>query len=81
MDLKKIIKNFIWKPDTEYQFSIPDSNEKKDNYISSEDLNLPKNIFTDISTNIEFVKTKYNSMINSDIILREFVINVRNAQY
>ena len=50
MDLKKIIKNFIWKPDTEYQFSIPDSNEKKDNYISSEDLNLPKNIFTDIST-------------------------------
>ena len=81
MDFKKIIKNFIWKPDTEYQFSIPDSNEKKDNYISSEDLNLPKNIFTDISTNIEFVKTKYNSMINSDIILREFVINVRNAQY
>ena len=29
MDFKKIIKNFIWKPDTEYQFSIPDSNEKK----------------------------------------------------
>lgn len=81
MDFKKIFKNFIWKPDIEYQFSIPDNNEKKENYISLEDLNLPKNIFTDISANIEFVKSKYNSMINSDIILREFVINVRNNQY
>ncbi len=81
MDFKKMIKNFIWKPDTEYQFSIPDSNEKKENYVSCEDLNLPKNIFTDISANINFVKSKYNSLINSDIILREFVINVRNTQY
>ena len=36
MDLKKIVKNFIWKPDTEYQFSIPNSNEIADNYISDE---------------------------------------------
>lgn len=81
MNFKKIINNFIWKPDIEYQFSIPNSNEKKENYVSCEDLNLPKNIFTDISANLDFVKSKYNSMINSDIILREFVINVRNMQY
>ena len=81
MDFKKIVKNFIWKPDTEYQFSIPNSNEIADNYISDEKLNLPKNVFTDISLNIDFIKSKYNSMINSDIILRDFIINVRNKQY
>ena len=34
-----------------------------------------------ISNNIEHIKTKYNVLINSDIILREFTINARGKQY
>ena len=31
--------------------------------------------------NIEYIKTKYNLLINSDIILREFTLSARNRQY
>ena len=81
MDLKKIVKNFIWKPNIEYDFSIPNSNETVDNYVSDDNLNMPQNVFSDISLNTDFVKSEYNLLINSDIILREFVINVKNKQY
>ena len=81
MDLKKIVKNFIWKPNVEYEFSIPNSNETVDNYVSDDNLNMPQNVFSDISLNTDFVKSEYNLLINSDIILREFVINVKNKQY
>ena len=50
MDIKKIIKNFIWKPDNEYNFSIPTSNSQNDTYISDESLNISKNVFADISS-------------------------------
>ena len=31
--------------------------------------------------NLEYIKTKYNLLINSDIILREFTLNARGKQY
>ncbi len=40
-----------------------------------------KNIFPSLDVNLEYVKTKYNSMINSDIVIREFNLNARNRQY
>ena len=81
MDIKKIVKNFIWKPDNEYNFSIPTSNSQNDTYISDESLNISKNVFADISSNIDFVKSKYNTLINSDIIVRNFTLYVKNKQY
>ena len=81
MNFKKIVDNFIWKPETEYQFSLPTSGKVDNTYVPLKDLNLPKNVLTNLSANIDFVKMKYNSLINSDIILREFVINVHNKQY
>ena len=81
MDIKKIVKNFIWKPDNEYNFSIPTSNSQNNTYISDESLNISKNVFADISSNIDFVKSKYNTLINSDIIVRDFTLYVKNKQY
>ena len=81
MNFKKIVDNFIWKPETEYQFSLPTSGKVDNTYVPLKDLNLPKNVLTNLSANIDFIKMKYNSLINSDIILREFVINVHNKQY
>ena len=38
-------------------------------------------MFSSLSVNLEYMKTKYNTMINSDIILRQFTINARGKQY
>ena len=40
-----------------------------------------KNIFPSLSVNIEYIKVKYNALINSDIVLREFTLTARNRQY
>lgn len=40
-----------------------------------------KNIFPSLSVNLEYIKVKYNSLINSDIIIREFSLVARNRQY
>ena len=39
------------------------------------------NIFPSLNVNLEYMKTKYNTLINSDVILRQFTINARGKQY
>ena len=48
--------------------------------ISDEFSNV-KEIFPSIDVNIDYIKVKYNLLINSDIILREFTLTARNKQY
>ena len=50
------------------------------NNISDEFSNV-KEIFPSIDVNIEYIKVKYNLLINSDIVLREFLLTARNKQY
>ena len=38
-------------------------------------------IFLSQDVNLEYVKTKYNTLINSDIVIRDFIINARGKQY
>lgn len=40
-----------------------------------------KNIFPSLDITIEYMKVKYNTLINSDIVMRNFVLNARNRQY
>lgn len=40
-----------------------------------------KNIFPSLSVSLEYIKVKYNTLINSDIVLREFTLTARNRQY
>lgn len=82
MNFKNIINNFVWKPEKEYNFSISEVIEKeKDDYISDKNLNISKNIYPTISSNLEYIQSRFNTMINSDIIIREFSLSVRNKQY
>lgn len=85
MKIKKIINDiFAYTPKQSHEFTLPDSNE---NTISSEQQNLekksqqPQQIFTSLAVNLDYVKTKYNTLINSDIIIREFILNARGKQY
>ena len=81
MNLKNIWdKLFSYEPPLEYNFSIPEnsSNEEQEN---TEKDSKPVKIFPSIRVNKEYVQTKYNTLINSDIVLREFTLNARGKQY
>ena len=82
MKIKDILTNtFGYTPQNLYQFSLPYNNEKntiQDNNPSSD---KSPNVFTNLNKNLDYIKTKYNLLINSDIITREFILNARGKQY
>lgn len=83
MDLKNIFNElFTWKEENNYEFKLPDNegNNKPDTTVSDETI-APKSIFPSIDVNLEYMKTRYNTLINSDIVIREFSLLVRNRQY
>lgn len=84
MKLNEFFKSILtYNPPRSYDFSMtnyPDSNAQVTN-ISNNNSETPKNIFSSLSVNLEFMKTKYNLLINSDIVLREFTLNARGKQY
>ena len=66
-----------------HHFSMPSSNETSSNLDNSsiDAIDDVKEIFPSLDVNMEYIKVKYNLMINSDIVLREFTLNARNKQY
>ena len=86
MNIKDFFKSFFtYTPDNkeDYDFNLvedvnnkfyPDSDIGKTN-------NSPTKIFPSITVNSDYLKTKYNLLINSDIILRDFILNARGKQY
>lgn len=72
---------FGYQPDNEYEFSLTDSNcvPIPDNESTQEE--EVKTIFPALDVNLEFIQTRYNLLINSDIITREFTLNARGKQY
>ena len=88
MSFKNLLSNlFSYTPPNDYNFELPKnstsqtepSQDNKDKNASQDNDNL--NIFPSLSVNIEYMKTKYNVLINSDIVLREFTLNARGKQY
>ena len=79
--LKNIITNiFLYKePQNTYEFSLPESVSKNDEDISTFQDN--QEIYNSLNSNIRYLKTKYNTLINSDIKLREFKLNIRDKDY
>lgn len=84
----KFIDNVInllkYKEDENYDFILPASPQTNENIDSAELKpleNTNENIYPSLDVNIEYVKVKYNTLINSDIKIREFFINAKNKQY
>ncbi len=76
MNIKSLFK---YEPQKEYNFTIeptqvpPENSEKKEE--------SDKTIYTSIEQNLEYIKTQYNTIINSDIIIREFILIAKNKEY
>ena len=82
MSLRELFNNLFWKSDKQYDFNLlEEDNRNNANYVSDESINLEEHISADINTNLDFMKMKYNSMINSDIVLREFTLNIHGRKY
>lgn len=80
--LQNILNLFTWSPEKDYQFSLPETPIIDNNISESSKLDIDnKEIYPSIDVNLEFVKTAYNTMINSDIVVREFSIIARNRYY
>ena len=80
MSIKNFIKNLLtYTPQEDYEFVLSqDSNTNKQNSNIKEP---NTKIFPNIDVNLEYIKTKYNTLINSDVVLREFILNARGKQY
>ena len=74
------IKNlFKYKPQTEYDFSIQQSENAAIQQLNNE--KIEEKVYNSIQENLEFMKSKYNSLINSDIIIRDFFLICKNKKY
>ena len=58
-----------------YDFNI------KPNTVSSESETPNGNVLPSILYNLDFVKSKYSTFINSDIIIRDFTLNIKEKDY
>ena len=78
---QSIADSFRYIPEKNYEFNLSTNDtQNNDNEITPlEDLN--QNIFPSIDVNLEYIKVKFNSLINSDIKIREFDLNARNKVY
>jgi len=89
--LKHFFKSlfFYHEPRDTYEFSLPEKNDEEaskklntNNSLSDPDeQENNQNLYNTLSVNIDFIKVKYNTLINSDIILREFNLSIRNKEY
>lgn len=83
MDFKKVFNKFFTTQNREqYDFSLPEDYNENKISTDEQDKNMePKNIFPSTKLNLEYIKTRYNTLINSDIVIREFALCARNRQY
>lgn len=83
-DLINLIK---YKETTAYDFVLPDADASQDSQIASDSSelkpleNVSENVYPSLDVNLEYVKVKYNTLINSDIKIRKFIVNARSKQY
>ena len=68
-------------PKEDYLFNLSENSTQPKLSPETNEISKEKNIFPSLSVNLEYVKTQYNTLINSDIIIREFTLNARGKQY
>ena len=77
--LNTIRNIFEYKEEQSYDFVLLDTpvEQQTTDFYST----ITEKVSTVCDKNIEFIKDKYSALINSDIKIREFYLNVQNKQY
>lgn len=80
----RLYNKFIkYTPLQKVGFYLTTENYKQIDKLSpnpSKDLE-PKKISSNLSENMDYIKTKYNYLINSDVIIRDFILLANNKEY
>lgn len=83
---------FTYRPNNSYSFILPETQEEQEKNNNDDDHtgtvpteNLvkekPQNVYNSLSVNLEYLKVKYNTLINSDIVIREFTLMAKDKEY
>lgn len=71
----KLTELFKYTPPDSYNFNLSPVPSNP-----SEEDDSEKEIFSNIDLNLKYLKNKYNSLINSDILIRDFSLTARNSR-
>ena len=80
MRFKKFFKDLVDDNVNEYTFVINDSSEQSD-LVQTNELIEHKAVYPTLAVNLEYLTARFNTLINSDIKIREFLINAKGKQY
>lgn len=75
----KIKDLYKYSPQNNYNFTIEPEQIPKNN--AKEEQKQDQEIYSNIEQNLTYMKTAYNTLINSDIVLREFSLISKNKIY
>lgn len=73
-------KFFTYQETAKYEFDLTENNSDIDE-TSIEKASEYKSIFSTLEVNLEYLKIKYNFLINSDVKFREFKFCARDKEY
>lgn len=71
-----VSKIFRYQPQKEYNFILPNSSN---NILVEENENI--DIYPTLSVNLDYLKVKYNLIINSDINVRQFILPIKSKNF
>ena len=76
MNIKKLFK---YEPQTEYDFNIQATENAAVQDLNTE--KIDKKVNTSLQENFEFMQSKFNTLISSDVIIRKFSLICKNQKY
>ena len=83
--LEIMATNFFHFEDISGEEILPDTTNATDPELETVSNKVLENanpyVYPSIDVNLEYIKVKYNTLINSDIVLREFILTARNKEY
>lgn len=78
MKILNFINNlFEYKEKEDYEFILPNTSN---NLPENENNNKTQKIYPTLSVNLEYLKTKYNLLINSDVKTRKIILPIANQK-
>lgn len=82
----KISNFFLYKPSSKYEFTLPnyspdENSNTNDPYLEDALDPTAKKISSSLDENLNYIKARYNSLINSDINIREFYVIAADKRF
>lgn len=79
---KEILTNlFLYKDTNNYDFSLSENSNVENVQAQYEEVTFEKTIYSSLDSNLKRIKSEYNTLINSDIVLRNFKININQKEH